>query len=357
MEYLLNPTAIQFEISSNCNLLCLGCVRTDPNTFNNAKSFINNNKLLSKETFFKIISAPEFVTVNKLDFCGTIDDPLTHPDFLTMLEMALEVKQYNIIIHTNASLRNETYFKKLATVLKKHKEHLVRFSIDGMEDTNHIYRQGSNWKKIMANTRAFISEQGRAMWQYLIFPWNQHQADEARALSKQMGFAMFQQRHDRSLVTKIGLDNIKNKKLLDNKISIGPRSIENYLREIESKVNETILCNTLEQKMYFVGHNGRIWPCCFIHNGFFHTDTTKVNFINERLLNVYNDPDWNNANIKPIAEIINHKFYSEDLVDSWNSRCHGTGSKDRIHRCTEVCSQSTITKLPIGKFKIEVINK
>ena len=357
MEYLNDPAAIQFELSSNCNLLCLGCVRTDLSTFNTAKSFINKNELLSKETFLKIISAPEFATVNKLEFCGTIDDPLTHPDFLTMLEMALEVKQYYIVIHTNASLRNETYFKKLATVLKKHQEHLVHFSIDGMEDTNYIYRQGSDWKKIMANARAFISEQGRAMWQYLIFPWNEHQADEARALSRQMGFVMFQQRHDRSLVTKIGLDNIKKKKLLDNKIKPGAGSLENYLREIEPRVHEPILCNTLEQKMYFVGHDGRIWPCCFIHNGFLVTDTTKVNFITDRLLNTYNDPDWNNANLKSIADIINHKFYREDLVDSWNSQCHGTDSKDRVSRCTEICSKSTITELPVGKFKIEVINQ
>lgn len=357
MEYLRDPGIIQFELSSNCNLLCLGCVRTDIATFNNAKSFINKNELLSKETFLKIISAREFQTVEKLEFCGTIDDPLTHPYFLELLEIALEVKKYYIVIHTNASLRTPTYFKKLAGILKQHREHLVHFSIDGLEDTNHIYRQGSDWNKIMANARAFISEQGRAMWQYLIFPWNHDQVDQARALSKDMGFTLFQQRHDRSLVTRIGLDAIKQKKLANHKPIIVAGSIDSYLKEIDSKLDEPVLCNSLEQKMYFVGHDGRIWPCCFIHNGFLVTDTTKVKFITDRLLNTYDDADWNNANVNSITDIMNHRFYHEDLVDSWQSQCHGTGTKDRVSRCSEICSKSIITELPIGKFNVEMIKE
>ena len=114
-NYLDSPRKIQFELSSTCNLLCLGCVRTDPDTFTESKSFIDRKTYLSKETFLKIIQAPEFDSVTHLEFCGTIDDPLMHPEFLELLESALKVKQYVINIHTNASLRNITFWKKYTT--------------------------------------------------------------------------------------------------------------------------------------------------------------------------------------------------------------------------------------------------
>ena len=42
--YLTSVKKIQFELSSTCNLLCLGCVRTDPINFNQKKEFIEHNK-------------------------------------------------------------------------------------------------------------------------------------------------------------------------------------------------------------------------------------------------------------------------------------------------------------------------
>jgi MoaA/NifB/PqqE/SkfB family radical SAM enzyme len=355
-HYLPKPKVIQFELSSVCNLLCLGCVRTDPGSFNTAKSFINRNEYLSKETFLKILSSDFFSPVEKLDFCGTIDDPLTHPDFLTMLDMSLTVKQYEVIIHTNASLRTPEYFVKLAKVLGKHRQHTVHFSIDGLEDTNHLYRQGSSWSKIMENAQAFIAAGGHAMWQFLVFPWNKHQIDLARQKSKDMGFRLFQLRHDRSLITKIGLEKVQQRKLI-NKVSISePGDFHDFTRSLDVRLAEPVLCNTQKYSQYFIGHDGRIWPCCFIHNGFLATDSAKTSSLKQRLYTVYNDTDWNNVNNHEVDDIIQHRFYAEDLVDSWQSTQHGTAMKDRIFRCTEVCSKTNITELPIGNHEVETLN-
>lgn len=43
----------------------------------------------------------------------------------------------------------------------------------------------------MANAQAFIDAGGYADWDYLIFKHNEHQIDEAIALSKKMGFGNF----------------------------------------------------------------------------------------------------------------------------------------------------------------------
>ena len=66
-NYLDKPTKIQFELSSMCNALCLGCVRTDLH-FNNKKDIIPDKQYILFDTFKKILSAPEFSSVFELEF-------------------------------------------------------------------------------------------------------------------------------------------------------------------------------------------------------------------------------------------------------------------------------------------------
>ena len=50
----------------------------------------------------------------------------------------------------------------------------VIFSLDGLEDTNHIYRVGVQFKKVMENTQAFINAGASAHWDMLVFKHNKH---------------------------------------------------------------------------------------------------------------------------------------------------------------------------------------
>lgn len=353
-NYLDTPRKIQFELSSTCNLLCLGCVRTDPSTMSESKSFIDRKTYLSKETFLKIISAPELASVTHLEFCGTIDDPLMHPEFIQLLQSALTVKQYTVNIHTNASLRNIEFWKKLAEVLALHRSHQVNFSIDGLADTNHIYRQNSNWNKIITNAETFISAGGYAVWQHLIFPWNSHQTEQIKSLSASMGFKEFHQRIDRSIATQLGLDKIKLRQATKQIAPVTKSSLSEINKELAEKNTDIVECNTRTQGMLFVSYEGKIWPCCFIQNGFLNLDQGRRNLLNDRLYSAYDSSIWNNANITAVSDILNHRFFREDLVDSWDSPSCGDGVKDKIHRCSEVCAKKKLTELPIGKHTINI---
>ena len=353
-NYLDAPRKIQFELSSTCNLLCLGCVRTDPGTLSESKSFIDRKTYLSKETFLKIISASDLASVTHLEFCGTIDDPLMHPEFIQLLESALSVKQYTINIHTNASLRNTEFWQKLATVLAQHRSHQVNFSIDGLEDTNHIYRQNSNWNKIITNATSFIAAGGYAVWQHLIFPWNSHQTEQIKSLSINMGFKEFHQRRDRSIATQLGLDKIKLRQAQGRAAKSSNSTLDDINRELAEKNTDSIECNTRNQGMLFVSYEGKIWPCCFIQNGFLNLDQGRRKLLNDRLYSAYNSDTWNNANITAVSDILNHRFFKEDLVDSWDSVSCGGGAKDKIHRCSEVCAKKKLIELPIGKHTIDI---
>lgn len=352
MNYLADPVRLQFELSSMCNALCLGCVRTDTTTFSNAKSIIPSKQYITFDVFKKILTAPSFQSATELEFCGVIDDPLMHPEFIEFLEYAATVKPYRILVHTNAALRDTQYWRQLANVLKKHHRHVIRFSIDGLEDTNHIYRQNTQWHKIMQNAQAYIAAGGYAMWQFLVFPWNQHQVDAARQLSIDMGFNEFIVRHDRSIVTAVGLDTIKNKQKINaGNVSFVSSRLDDINRSLSSYMADSISCDTQTRKMFFIGYDSRLWPCCFLHNGFITADSGKRQLLAQRLFDSYNSNDWNDLTLHSVEEVLNHEFYKNDLVNSWQSQQHGIDSGSRIFRCTEVCSVKKLVEVPIGNFK------
>ena len=353
-DYLLDPVRLQFEISSMCNALCLGCVRTDSLTFNNKKDLIPNKEILEVDTFKQIILSPSFSSANEIEFCGTIDDPLMHPNFLDMLRFLTELKdrKFRVLIHTNASLRSPEYFAEMAGILRQLDSHVVRFSVDGLADTNHIYRQNTNWKKIMDNASAYIAAGGYAFWQFLIFPWNQHQVAEAKELSVAMGFKEFASRHDRSFTTQIGLENIQKIKLSDVKKTKSAASVKKLIDSNQEIAKDAINCDNKNKKMYFIGYDSRLWPCCFLHNGFMSLNDAKVELMTQQLIDNYDDPDWNKLNKYTVEQVLQHRFYRQDLSLSWQSNQHGTAVTDRIMRCSEVCGVKQLEQLPIGNYKV-----
>ncbi|MFB8793762.1 MAG: hypothetical protein U7126_05920 [Microcoleus sp.] len=67
----------------------------------------------------------------------------------------------------------------------------VIFSIDSLADTNSVYRNNTNWDRIMQSVNSFIQAGPKAVWHYLIFEHNQHQVELARALAEELGFVEF----------------------------------------------------------------------------------------------------------------------------------------------------------------------
>ena len=89
-------------------------------------------------------------------------------------------------------MKNKEFWSELGNLFPKEADlgGLI-FSIDGLEDTNHLYRQYVGWVKLMENVNAYMSAGGVAVWDYLIFKHNEHQIDEAEKLSKKLGFYKF----------------------------------------------------------------------------------------------------------------------------------------------------------------------
>ena len=58
----------------------------------------------------------------------------------------------------------------------------VDFNIDGLQDTNHVYRKNTNFEKIIDNASAYIRMGGIAEWNYIVFKHNQHQIDKEEGI-------------------------------------------------------------------------------------------------------------------------------------------------------------------------------
>ena len=179
---------IHLELTHRCNAACPMCARnlsggaTNPN-LPLVELSLDDIKRIFKPAFLK--------QLKQIYACGNYGDPIVARDCLPIFRYFRECNpELYLCLHTNGSARRTTWWQELAEILKDG-PHYVRFGLDGLEDTNHLYRRGTSWKVIMRNVRAFIDAGGRAEWDYLVFKHNEHQVEEARELADEMGFAAF----------------------------------------------------------------------------------------------------------------------------------------------------------------------
>jgi len=177
---------VQMETSSVCNAACPMCARELP-PFDKKKDAVS----LSLEKVKEILSIEFISNLEYLDMCGNTGDPAAAPDTIKIFKYFRDINNtMSFGMHTNGSLRNKQWWEDLGSVLSRPGDSCT-FSVDGLEDTNHIYRVNTVFKKIIENSSAFIAAGGRANWDFLVFEHNEHQVEDARKLAKELGFVRF----------------------------------------------------------------------------------------------------------------------------------------------------------------------
>lgn len=178
---------IHLEVTQNCQASCPMCDRNMNGE--GVNPHINLDELTLEDC--KRIFKPNFIAqLNTMYMCGNLGDPIVARD---TLEIFKYFREHNpnmwLSMNTNAGARDETWWTELAQTLGR--MGAVIFSVDGLSDTNHIYRQGVNWNNVERAMRSFIAAGGRARWDFLVFEHNQHQVDEAQELATNIGFEKF----------------------------------------------------------------------------------------------------------------------------------------------------------------------
>lgn len=184
-EFLLsNIKEFQLEITTYCNAACPQC----PRNINGGK--VNPNMPLchlSRESIDKTFTVDLCNQLQQVFFCGSYGDPIVHPDFLDILR-DFRRKRPNlwIYIHTNGGVHDVEWWADLAKIINGYGK--IDFGIDGLEDTNHLYRRNVDFGKAIDNAQSFIRAGGIAQWNFIVFKHNQHQIETARLLSEIIGF-------------------------------------------------------------------------------------------------------------------------------------------------------------------------
>lgn len=181
----------QIEITSYCNAACPQCPRNDlGHGINQFMPLTHLDSGVINRAFDQDLCQ----RLRQIFFCGSYGDPIMHPDFLQIMR---DFRKKNptlwLYIHTNGGVHDVEYWKEIAEIMAGYGQ--IDFGIDGLSDTLHLYRRQVDFDRVISNAQSFISNGGRAQWNFIVFQHNQHQVDEARKLSQQLGFVNFLARH------------------------------------------------------------------------------------------------------------------------------------------------------------------
>jgi len=232
---------MELEFNNTCFLYCGGCGRT----FN--EKIEKAGKRIIKLEDVKWMFPPHFCKqLHWFLSCGNYGEPTAHPDCLEILRWFRSNGTKNVSFSSNGSSRDPDFWREAAHIIngkgsrgniKNYYGGRVTFSIDGLADTNHLYRIGANWDKLMANVEAFISAGGRARWQMILMSHNEHQLQDAKALAKKLGFSEFieklsfrfipvrmSQKHAEKLAQEAEFQMLKEKDENDRKRMLDPKT-------------------------------------------------------------------------------------------------------------------------------------
>ena len=276
--------SIHLEVTQNCQANCPMCDRNM-----NGKGINPHINLdeLSLEDCKKIFTPSFIAQLDTMYMCGNLGDPIVAKDTLEIFKyFRLHNEKMWLSMNTNAGAKNEEWWRDLATCLGR--MGAVIFSVDGLSNTNHIYRQGVVWRNVERNMKAFIAAGGRARWDFLIFEHNQHQVEEAEALANEWGCEKFMKKKTGRFISSATnkskethqATNRKGKNVYESTKLAKPKKAEYQntallkQKEIEKTYGSMmdyynkahISCKVAQKdknKSMFVTAEGLVMPCCW----------------------------------------------------------------------------------------------
>lgn len=342
---------IHLELTDKCNASCPQCAR---NKFGGVVNPYLPLKELSLEDIKTMFPSSLVQQLHYIFSCGNYGDPIVARDLLPIYRyFRSENKSLKLALNTNGSHRDPDWWRELGGVIGERGD--VKFGIDGLADTHHLYRQGTDFHKILENAQAFIEGGGKAIWEFIIFKHNEHQIEEARALAEKMGFALFRSKKTGRFFSNTRLEGkqvqeVHNKKgeithylekptqkkhhnsslLLENELKAEFGSMENYIDQAQ------VLCKTKKEGSIYISSEGAVFPCCWTGNQLY------LWYMPERKGDIWEMIDSTgglehiNAKYNSIESIMSGPFFKA-IADSWEKKSIKDG---KLKVCAKTCSQS-----------------
>lgn len=338
---------IHLEVTQNCQANCPMCDR------NQNGGALNPHINLSELTLddCKRIFKPEFIKqLTTMYMCGNLGDPIVAQDTLEIFRYFRE-NNPNIWLsmNTNAGARDEKWWEELARIYGR--MGTVIFSVDGLSDTNHVYRQGVNWNNVERSMKAFIAAGGRARWDFLIFDHNQHQVKEAERTSKEWGFEKFVAKKTGRFVTsdsrpkeshqaidRKGNQTAELKKPDDKYVNSALKKqtlLEIKYGSMDAYYEQTpIRCKVKDEGSLFITAEGLALPCCWTAGRMYkwwHKDPREEQIW--KFIDFAGGKDAINAKLHGLEQVFETEIFNI-IEDSWQESSFATG---RLKVCAMKC--------------------
>lgn len=373
---------LHIELSSRCNASCPACSR------NLAGGPVTPNLELTELTLDDIKSFfPEKFVKNiiGINFCGNVGDPGMAVDLLPILEhfQAHGSKEIAQHVRTNGGMRKPDFWRDVgkffASIPRNSSNHAflhpaVVWSVDGLEDTNHLYRKGVRWDRLFANMEAYASTGAFGIWEFLVFEHNQHQVEQAERMAEKLGFKFLPKNplgfgeyqpgkqqgmkvYDKDgyyeySIYPVNFDGVRDKFPEGYKVDFEKAMIENVpvLNDFSKNLGRTsgIRCKSLEQyaQEIYISATGHLLPCCFLGGVFGQFNSTYSRWqFNQAVKNM--GVDKIDLRKNSIYEILMGPHFNKLFTDGWAAK---TVEDGRLLFCVETCgSISHMDKLYSSK--------
>ena len=229
---------IHIEPTDVCQASCPQCAReTDPEFDASQRHHLHPRDVA------EII--PDHITtdLHKVLMCGVYGDPAAGRYTLDLARWFRKQQPAVILgLHSNGGIANADWWRELASLMR-HSQDYVVFSIDGLEDTNHVYRRGVSWHRVMQNVEAYIQAGGPAHWDMLVYQHNQHQVEACESLARSMGFGWFRAKVTRRPMTA---------------------ALQVPQGWNQPQLGSEIRCHALAEHSIYIDAQGRVSPCCWL---------------------------------------------------------------------------------------------
>ena len=337
---------VHFEPTQLCQASCPMCDRN--------KNGGEVNQHLKDESMtlegFKKAFSPEFLSQLKtFYFCGNHGDPIFAPDMLEQAEYVRECSpDIHMFVTTNGGARKPEWWERLAPVVD-----FVNFSVDGLQDTNHFYRQGVKWENVEENMSAFCDAGGYAKWTFLVFNYNEHQIEQARMYSKLLGVTEFivkksgryintanLQKKDQHQAVFRGQDSTrlsppKNPKYRNKAIDEDYDKIVEKFGSMDNFIDVAdIKPKCVAKKEIYVSAEGLVFPCCWLAGQVYKWRRPIEDSQEYKVIMSTGGFEKINVHYTPLEKIMEGDFFAT-IKNSWD--IHGVG-QGRMKTCGTKCN-------------------
>lgn len=229
------------ELTRRCPLKCPACIRTymfDEKVIN-SKQDIDINLL---KNFFK---QPSLTDIQYMLLQGNLGDPIYHPKFHEISEWFFDVKNLEVV--TNGMHTRDFWLQTLETWPSNSK---ITLSIDGLRDTNHVYRVNSKWNQIEDLFELIYKTKRKCKisWKYIVFEHNYHQVNEAKQLSDSLGIDEFR---------------IQKSRKMDESINVKQYHSDEWFKHETLNYEDSISPFCFTGDMHYIDSFGDYYPCCW----------------------------------------------------------------------------------------------